>query len=658
MQTSQKHSILALILGSSLLFGVLVNLKVPNGTLMTLGGLVGLLLVFLLRKTLAGISPKMAKRLVYLLFALMIVGQILVLHYMPVTIFRDPYRILSQAGQMVAGDFSWHTTYFWRYPNNIPITYLLYGWFSLTNLFHLDNNVAISLLSLLMLDGFIALMLRTIWQISKRTTLLLGAAAFFMLTPFAYTYYLQVFYSDLPSMLFLLLIFRAVYFWQEGSRAVKINRALGLVIVSLLAFLIKSNVVVLAPAFLLVIVIVAIRQRRLVSYLAVPFVLICLGFGLSLPVTGAIYQASHYQKQDRYEFPPSHWIVMGYNEKEAGKYSDSDVDKDANLPSVAERQRYDIQAVRHRFSTYGWKRLIKLWSVKLAVLLDVRDIQSWYNAGFRQAPAWYQQHGHFYDRLQSMLYYLANMALFILLGLRLLSWKINLSSRRDQVALLLITTVLGYLSFHVLLWEVENRYGQLILPILWLILAFLPSRQNGWQIRQRWLKPVLFAGVTAVGAIGLVTLTDAVEKGEPEDFVVAAQRSQLSSMYNSKPDKIKAGSTISQGIYFHRPVNLFYTQIYFNSPLETVLQNDDTKQVYQLRPTKNDDIFWTRTKLPVGHYHLIVHNQTDRTHDIEIVKTTRYKVAGQPLEIDGQAQPDQSFIYTALDRVKKPQPKR
>ncbi|CAK8054591.1 ArnT family glycosyltransferase [Eupransor demetentiae] len=650
MQKAHKHSILALILGISLLAGVLFNSKIPNGALLTSAALVGLVLLFLLKKTLSNLKPSTAKRWVYLLFALMVVGQILVIHFMKVTVYHDPYRVLSQADQMVAGDFSWNTTYFWRYPNNVPITYLLFGWLKVTNFLHLTNNTAIHLLSMLILDGFIALMLRTVWQISKRPTFLLGAAAFFMLTPFAYSYYLQVFYTDLPSMLFLLLIFRMVYFWGSGSRALKISRAIGLIVVSLLAFLIKANIIVIVPAFLIVLAVLAIRQKHFFRNLAVPLAFIILGIGLAVPTTSAIYQASHYQKHDSYEFPASHWILMGYNEKEAGMYAGKDVHKDASLSSRAERQRYDLQEIGRRIKSYGPSRLANLWAVKLAVLLDVRDIQNWYNGGFRQAPHWYQQHGRFYDALQSMIYYLANMALFVLLGLRLLVWRPNRHRRRDQLTLLIITTALGYLAFHVSLWEVENRYGQLILPLIWFILALLPEKKTTWQIEQTWLRRTLFVALSLTGIAGIITTAAVIAQREPRSFVIAAQRSQLSTQYGAKPDTIAAGSTIKQGIYFHRRVGYFTTQVYYNSPLQASLYNEATKKSYPLIPRKNDDIFRTEAKMPAGQYQLVIHNQTKHKQDIEIIKANHYKIADQPLEVDGRFKQYESLIYMALDK--------
>nr|WP_243681507.1 hypothetical protein [Lacticaseibacillus manihotivorans] len=83
----------------------------------------------------------------------MLLGQLAILKWLPVTVYHDPYRVLSQADQMAAGHNIWAITYFWRYPNNVPLAYLLSLWLRFTNLFGLSTNTSIHLLSLIVLDA-------------------------------------------------------------------------------------------------------------------------------------------------------------------------------------------------------------------------------------------------------------------------------------------------------------------------------------------------------------------------------------------------------------------------------------------------------------------------------------------------------------------------
>nr|WP_256207151.1 hypothetical protein [Oenococcus oeni] len=190
----------------------------------------------------------------------MLIAQVVVLHVMPNTVYHDPYRVLSQADQLAAGHMTWDITYFWRYANNVPLAYLLSLWLRLTQLVGLSTNLSVHLLSILVLDSFIALALHTIWQLSQRASLLVVAFGFFALSPFAYTYYLQVFYSDLPTMLVLLIIIRSLLNWSQKTSRQRWFAGSGLVVAVMLGAMLKPNLVVLLPALLIVGLILA-RQH-------------------------------------------------------------------------------------------------------------------------------------------------------------------------------------------------------------------------------------------------------------------------------------------------------------------------------------------------------------------------------------------------------------
>lgn len=125
-------------------------------------------------------------------------------------------------------------------------------WLRITQLFGLSTNTAIHLLSIIVLDGFILYFLVVIRRLNQNNSMVLGAFAFFVLTTFAYTYYLQVFYSDLPTMLVLLLVLSILYRWPTYSRRQKIGAGLGLVVTILIGDLVKPNLIVLIPALLIV----------------------------------------------------------------------------------------------------------------------------------------------------------------------------------------------------------------------------------------------------------------------------------------------------------------------------------------------------------------------------------------------------------------------
>ena len=575
----------------------------------------------------------------------MLIAQVVVLHVMPNTVYHDPYRVLSQADQLAACHMTWDITYFWRYANNVPLAYLLSLWLRLTQLVGLSTNLSVQLLSILVLDSFIALALHTIWQLSQRASLLVVAFGFFALSPFAYTYYLQVFYSDLPTMLVLLIIIRSLLNWSQKTSRQRWFAGSGLVVAVMLGAMLKPNLVVLLPALLIVGLILARQHLWRQAKLTLPILLIVLGFGLSLPATKVIDVAANYQPRTAFSFPATNWILMGYNQHSNGRYSGKDVGRAIKLPSQAARQRYNLKTIPKRIKTLGVVGVIRLWVVKLGIVLNVQGIQRWYNGGFRAAPSWYSNHAGFYQGLTVIGYVAATLLMWGALMLKLLRWRPDLTDPHQILALLAVTTALGYLAFHTLLWEVETRYGQAILPLLWVALAVIPRQAS--QSRTRWANQAsLLNGATALlvafGAAGVLGAQ------LPQKQVIAAQRSQLSVQYHAKPKPVTPGTVLAEVVDVNAPANYFSVQIHAGSQVQVTLTNLATGQHYRL--TMAGSVARLHHQLAAGQYRITVQNLTTRGQQVDVTHTYHYQLAAHPLTVNGQSQPTASLIYTCMQR--------
>lgn len=575
----------------------------------------------------------------------MLIAQVVVLHVMPNTVYHDPYRVLSQADLLAAGHMTWDITYFWRYANNVPLAYLLSLWLRLTQLVGLSTNLSVHLLSILVLDSFISLALHTIWQLSQRASLLVVAFGFFALSPFAYTYYLQVFYSDLPTMLVLLIIIRSLLNWSQKTSRQRWFAGSGLVVAVMLGAMLKPNLVVLLPALLIVGLILARQHLWRQAKLTLPILLIVLGFGLSLPATKVIDVAANYQPRTAFSFPATNWILMGYNQHSNGGYSGKDVGRAIKQPSQAARQRYNLKTIPKRIKTLGVVGVIRLWVVKLGIVLNVQGIQRWYNGGFRAAPSWYSNHAGFYQGLTVIGYVAATLLMWGALMLKLLRWRPDLTDPHQILALLAVTTALGYLAFHTLLWEVEPRYGQAILPLLWVALAAIPRQAS--QSRPRWANQAsLLNGATALlvafGAAGVLGAQ------LPQKQVIAAQRSQLSVQYHAKPKTVTPGTVLAEVVDVNAPANYFSVQIHAGSQVQVTLTNLATGQHYRL--TMAGSVARLHHQLAAGQYRITVQNLTTRGQQVDVTHTYHYQLAAHPLTVNGQSQPTASLIYTCMQR--------
>lgn len=121
------------ILCAALLIGVLANILMVDAfswqfiPLLIVSSLVLLGIIVQSAERILKLSNQHFKIMLGLMFGVMIIVQLLVLKFLPVTVYHDPFRVLAQAAQMAAGNYDWNITYFWRYAQNVPIAWLAFS---------------------------------------------------------------------------------------------------------------------------------------------------------------------------------------------------------------------------------------------------------------------------------------------------------------------------------------------------------------------------------------------------------------------------------------------------------------------------------------------------------------------------------------------------
>lgn len=649
MQKIKKVNFFGALLGLCLITGLISNYTHRTGPTIVVVSAVLLLCCLFLAPQLNKLDLKQVRLIVLIAFLIMISLQIIALRDLSVTVYHDPFRVLEQAEQFATGKISWHSNYFFRYTNNVAIAYLLSLWLKLFIPFGVTTNFAIHLLSFLLLDTFIVLCELTVWQIGKKKSLLLASLAFFTLTPFAYSYFLQVFYTDLPGMLILLIVLRNIWFWSQKKTANKVFSGIVLIILSSLAYLIKANYVVIIPALLLVILILTFKKKIRGKYLLTPAILIIVGVALGLPAQKAIYAETNFVPNDQIQFPITHWISMGYNLKEKGSYSSEDVEQNIDLPNKKARQKADQKKLFRRIKKLGFLGVLRLWQLKLGVMLDGRSILNWYNGGLRSAPTWYQINNRFISMLGLCSYAAALVVLFLISTIKMLFWRPKYADRQDMLTLLTIMIALGYLAFHVLLWEAEGRYGQIVIPLLLLVNALLPMPQlklKKFKLKVRY--PKISSTVVALLTVIILCLgVSKLAKKYPREFVVAAQRSQLSAQYNTHPFYLKAHSTLRQHLYLHGPANYLSVQVHPHAKLQVYLHKTHTKQYWLL--SHHHGVCHLHYSLSPGIYEFMLVNRTNKRQPVYLPETKRYLLTPYPVRVDSQVKPYASLIFTCLN---------
>lgn len=338
-------AILALLLALMMVIGIISNLLMPANLKATCLVLAGVLIIWYIKPRFLKWNERLSEanttRILTVIMLLIMVIQLLVIRFLPASVYHDPFRVLVQAEQLSHGNLSWNdSVYFWRFPNNVSLTILLSGWLKFTNLLHLDTYWGVHLLSFTLLDIFIFAILRSVRRLSHQHGVTLLAALFFLVSPFAYTYYLQVFYSDLPTLLCLAIVFNVLIGWSTFSHVKKIVTGVGLVLSVVVGEVVKPNLIVLLIAAVLVTVWLLLKDRQQLNLIKMPLILIILGFVLAVPTSVGLKSASHFHNNNEYAFPATHWIWMSYNPQGDGRYQSSDVQLLSSIQGKQAKQNY------------------------------------------------------------------------------------------------------------------------------------------------------------------------------------------------------------------------------------------------------------------------------------------------------------------------------
>ncbi|KRK98067.1 hypothetical protein FD04_GL001045 [Secundilactobacillus odoratitofui DSM 19909 = JCM 15043] len=648
---SSITAILGLILAIAMGIGIVSNLVVPFNFKMTAVVVIGCIVVWQLKPYYLNwaerLSDKTVNWLLVAMVALIVIIQIAVLWVTPATVYHDPFRTIVQAEQLSRGNLTWNDSiYFQRFPNNVSLTVILAGWLKATSWLHMTTNNSVHLLSLILLDGFIVIMLRALLRLSHRHGAVILAGMFFLVSPFAYTYYLQVFYSDLPTLICLALTFNIVIGWQHFGRLKKWLAAFGLVVVITLGEVVKPNLIVLLVAVLLVTIWLAFRNRIALNQLKTPFILIAVGFALAVPSAHGLSQVSHFQPNNAEAFPTTHWIWMSYNPKYAGRYNFEDVQKLSQIKGKTQKQAYLKKALPARLKSLGPAGILGRWVEKASILLNVSFMQQAYTGGFIQAPGWYQKMGPTLSLLGSLIMRIGFILLYtetLIRCLRLWRNRATIPTVDPRITLTILTA-LGYLAFHTLLWETESRYGQVMLPILGILCA-LPSLATA-NLNDLFVKRSMTAKRVGWSVVGLLAVFVGVGAGNLQRMPqspVATQQSQLSLQFDAKRTPIEANGTLTQEIRLNHLARSASVSLAPDLLFSGQLVNLKTHRHYRF--TRMPSALVINHVLPVGNYQIQLKNLLNRPQSLLLTQTLNDRLAPYPLVYGGTQHPYASFVY-------------
>ncbi|HIS07943.1 MAG TPA: glycosyltransferase family 39 protein [Candidatus Choladocola avistercoris] len=464
--------------------------------------LLGFLLLGLFRR-LIPILEKHEKKAVPVLFGVMVFLQVLTvicvrtsLRYDHLKIFDTAISLLEQ-GVISDTHFS---SYFMKYPNNIPICLFTYFWLRLAELFRIPREVWMEYIKLVNLL-FMNFGMWCGYRILRRHQSASAALRYLMLILVNPLWYLlgEMYYTSTISLAFSM---GAIWLFDSAGRQETLWKkytqyALAGILLAA-GYQIRATVIITAAALL----IYAVLRIRSFRRSREAFSVLAVLFGAVLMLGAYKTAERHYAGFDPSQtgYPAVHWVMMSAQGE--GQYNSADDAYTGSFSTKEERTRADLDRLKERLEQMGPGGLLTLFRNKLRVAFSDGDddYASLFQTMREASPVQKYINGSRSDYLAVYLHSYHSL----LCGLILLAlvWRAFRGKRGflDVIAL----NVCGAYLFY-LIWEVDEAYSIPFMLMLLMLEAAGMEKLDGGFAKAREKLPAL-RHAPAAAACGLLMI--------------------------------------------------------------------------------------------------------------------------------------------------------
>lgn len=464
--------------------------------------LLGFLLLGLFRR-LIPILEKHEKKAVPVLFGVMVLLQVLTvicvrtsLRYDHLKIFDTAISLLEQ-GVISDTHFS---SYFMKYPNNIPICLFTYFWLRLAELFRIPREVWMEYIKLVNLL-FMNFGMWCGYRILRRHQSASAALRYLMLILVNPLWYLlgEMYYTSTISLAFSM---GAIWLFDSAGRQETLWKkytqyALAGILLAA-GYQIRATVIITAAALL----IYAVLRIRSFRRSREAFSVLAVLFGAVLMLGAYKTAERHYAGFDPSQtgYPAVHWVMMSAQGE--GQYNSADDAYTGSFSTKEERTRADLDRLKERLEQMGPGGLLTLFRNKLRVAFSDGDddYASLFQTMREASPVQKYINGSRSDYLAVYLHSYHSL----LCGLILLAlvWRAFRGKRGflDVIAL----NVCGAYLFY-LIWEVDEAYSIPFMLMLLMLEAAGMEKLDGGFAKAREKLPAL-RHAPAAAACGLLMI--------------------------------------------------------------------------------------------------------------------------------------------------------
>ena len=424
-----------------------------NPLVLFVGSIVYLLLLFKLYNVIIKFDDKKKKRIVGILLGLQFILLLISAFVISSIPQVDLIHILTEINSLNDTGSILNSVYYSVYPNNRFLLIILYG---LQKIIPISNQILFSLLSTICIS---VMSLFTYKTVNKVLNLNKGLLSLFIcvLSPIFYLY-VSYYYTDVLMLPFAsILIYLIVKTKDEKNLKSNVLYGLLIGIIAIIGYKIRAVAI-----FILVAYFVYLIFTKKILIVLKKFAPIIIGAILTITCIGTIENKFFTNVNVDKEFPMTHWIMMGVNEKSYGYYSQDDYNLSSSASNVSERTDLNIKEIKNRLSDLGPFGTVKLLVVKLVSVWGKGDYS--YQKYLELVNNFNPSYSYLLEDKNIVINYLLQFSKIVVMFMAIISLiNIYKSGKKSIIAISLFGAVFFYL-----VWEVCPRYGLSFLP--WLIL--------------------------------------------------------------------------------------------------------------------------------------------------------------------------------------------
>lgn len=452
------------------------SFALPNGLLLLCGGLFLVCVVVLLRKKYGkhDLNEKYAsKRYIIVLSVILFLVQAFVFWHMYFRTGWDVDLVLSIAQEKylngeITGDMSWYLS---RYQNNLMITGILLRIFKWCGMNMPREGVLY--VSTLITSALASIAGTLMFSVVKQVAGLIYAYGAWMVyaVHIGLNPWITIPYTDAYGLIVPILILWLYFRPESDSKKSWILKWAAIGFLAYVGLKLKPQIFIVAIAIVGIEVLhfmQNLKKETAKQFLKHLFAMI-LGVAIStLFYSKMVVPTVGFQEFPDVAFGPSHFLMMGLNQKTIGGYSQEDADFSASFPDVASRNQANWEMIKQRIQDYGPAGLARhlrdktmvnfgdgtyAWSVEGSFYLEVyEDRDLCFSPFFKNL---YYRGGKYYPWFAALEQAIWLTLLFCSMGSVIYVWKRKQDVPKGVHVLLL---ALVGLSLFELLFESRARY--------------------------------------------------------------------------------------------------------------------------------------------------------------------------------------------------------